>query len=689
MSIENVKTMKHWNITLDANNIAWVNLDKENAAVNTLSGEVMRELDTLLENFAVKTPAGVVFFSEKKTGFIMGADINEMAEVKTQGDAFRVVTMGQTIFDKIEALKCPTVALISGFCLGGGLELALACDYRIADDGQDTKLGLPEVQLGFLPGWGGIVRLPKLIGALKAMDLMLTGRMVSGVVASKMGFVDHAVPLRHFRRAAKMIILEKTRKHQPSFFEKLTNAAWVRPVLAKIMVKQTSAKASPKHYPAPFAIINSWKEKGVSRDAYAHSAKIFADLFDSAVSKNLRRVFHLQNGLKARAKKVEGFSPKHVHVVGAGVMGGDIAAFCALKGLTVTLQDRGPQYIAPALKRAGDLFKKKLKKSFLITAAFDRIEADVNGLGIKKADVIIEAIFENLEAKQALFKKIEKDAKPQAVLATNTSSIQLEKISEVLMKPERLVGIHFFNPVAKMMLVEVVRGEKTAEKEFNKAMAFVGKIGKLPVPVKSKSCFLVNRVLAPYMLEAGRLLDEGVQPELIDKTMKDFGMPMGPATLLDTVGLDIGLAVGKSYVAEFGGELPNRLKTLVDAGHLGVKTERGIYQYKKGKAEKQKIRFDGPREDIADRLILSYLNECVACLQEGITVDQDCIDAGLIFGTGFAPFTGGPIHYIFAEGVEKLKSKLENLAKTHGERFAPNPYWDELLNHKDQSIQVA
>ncbi len=648
-----MQNFKHWRLETDTDRVLWLYFDKQNATTNTMDKEVMEELSDVLDSLRNDTQhKGVIIASAKKNGFIAGADIAQFTKFPDEKEAERLLRRGQAIFDKIENLNMPTVAMIDGFCLGGGMELALACRYRVVCDDPKTRLGLPEVKLGIHPGWGGSVRMPRLIGGMDAMKLVLSGSTVSGKAAAKIGFADVAVPKRHLVRAAKYYVLEQPKPHQPTRLQALTNKKVFRKLLAKLIYKQVAAKANPAHYPAPFEVIKNWVEVGVEGDlAMEREAQSCARMFLGETCQNLVRVFFLQERLKALGKEVK-FVPQHVHVIGAGTMGGDIAAWCAMQGMTVTLQDREPKFIAPAIKRAYQLFKERLKENYLIQKAMDRLIPDVEGYGVPRADVIIEAIFEDLKAKQDLFKSLEINAKPTAILATNTSSIPIDEINTAMQNPSRLVGIHYFNPVAKMMLVEVVKGNKTDAGVFDKATAFVRKIDRLPLPVKSSPGFLVNRILMPYLLEAVAMIDEGIPASAIDKAMTDFGMPMGPVTLADTVGLDICLSVAKYLGKYMNTKVPARLTELVEGGKLGRKSGSGFYQYKNGKQVKiSGVVYEKPLTDISDRLVQRMLDESFACLREGVVADGDLLDAGMIFGTGFAPFRGGPIHYAKTKGI--------------------------------------
>lgn len=663
---------KHWEMHTDAEQIIWLGINRYQATVNTINHEVLDELNGLLQQIAQNhTAKGLIIYSLKEKGFIAGADVNSFAHFEGPAQAVDFLRKGQAVFTRLEHLPLPTVAMINGFCMGGGLELALACDYRIASDEKDTRLGLPEVLLGIHPGWGGTVRLPRLIGGFHALSqLMLTGAPVSASKAKQLGVVDDVVPLRQLKRAAQYFIIHQPPKHKPSFLQALSNQIWVRNGVAKLLRHELTKKIRQKYYPAPFAMLDLWeKESSFDERAYLKEADSVEQLITkSDTANNLIRVFLLRERLKSFAKESH-FKAEHVHVIGAGVMGGDIAAWCALKGLRVTLQDKTMAQIAPAIGRANQLFTKKLRKPHLIQAAKDRLIADPEGHGIQRADVIIEAVFENLEVKQAIVQQIEQQAKPDAIIATNTSSIPLDEINRVMQKPQRLVGIHFFNPVAKMELIEIVSGTKTAKEIAARSCAFVDQIGRLPLPVKSSPGFLINRVLMPYLMECVQLLEEGFAPEVIDNAAKAFGMIMGPVELADTVGMDVCLAVAENLTGHFGGSVPTRLKEMVQAGKLGRKTGEGFYRYQNGKPIKQKVTVNHQENDIAHRLIMRMVNEAAICVREEVVADDDLLDAGMIFATGFAPFRGGPLHYAKQFGHDKLNELFAKLATLHGDRF--------------------
>ncbi|MFK7815865.1 MAG: 3-hydroxyacyl-CoA dehydrogenase NAD-binding domain-containing protein [Gammaproteobacteria bacterium] len=677
------ETFKHWKVDQQDNGIVWLGMDVENNSTNVLSATVLAELYQILSKFSKKPPAGIAITSNKDNGFIAGADVKEFTQISNQQEALELVQFGQNVFKLLDKMPCATIAVVNGFCMGGGLELALACDYRVALKDSKTRLSLPEVRLGIHPGYGGTVRILRHVNPLIAMDLMLTGRSVSAGYAKKIGLIDDAIPMRLLRGAADKILLNKPNKKKAPKVSKILNNKLIRPIIAMQMRKQVAKKAKPEHYPAPYAIINHWlKFYGNEDKMLQHEAQSVAALSTTDAARNLVRVFLLQDELKALAtsnpeKKDEKI--KHVHIIGAGVMGGDIATWCVSQGLQVTLQDLKAESLAKAKQRAYSYFKKRLKKPLLIKIAMDRFALDINGYGIQKADIVIEAIFENKEAKRDLYTSIEPKLKKGALIVTNTSSIEIEQLCDAITDPTRLVGLHFFNPVTKMPLIEIVNGVQTDPKIAQRAINFAKQIGKLPLPTKSTPGFLVNRILTPYMVEAGLLHETGHSIKDIDHAAKEFGMPMGPIELADTVGLDVGFHVAKLLSGAYGYNIPSSFEVMVNKGQLGKKSGQGFYTWKKGKKISPKEKStNSDNKTIQDRLILRFLNEAVACHREGVVANKDLLDAGIIFGTGFAPFRGGPINYIETMGAAAMHRSLSKLNIQHGDRYSPDSGWQNL-----------
>ena len=668
----------HWKAESDAEGILVLTFDRAGTSVNTFARAVMDELAQIVERLSFEPPKGVVIRSGKESGFIAGADIHEFEMFEEQGGVLANIENGQRVFQNLARLRCPTVAAIHGFCMGGGTEMSLACRYRVATRDPKTKIGLPEVMLGIIPGWGGTARLPRLIGATDALPIMLTGKALSAEAAKSLGLVDALTsPELLVETAKEMIRHRHTRPLLQRAKAWATNIWPVRQILAPIVRRQASARARPDQYPAPFALIEVWRRGGSSiTQRLKLEARAVARLALTPTCRNLVRVYFLQERLKGLAAGAES-GIRRVHVIGAGVMGGDIAAWCALRGFDVTLQDREMKFIQPALDRAQELFSKRLKTSERIQPVAARLKADVDGKGIADADLVIEAIFENLEAKQELYRKTEPGMKPGALLASNTSSIPLDELRTAVNAPARFLGLHYFNPVAMMPLVEIVRQDRLDPVNEKRTLAFCKAIDKLPVPVRGTPGFLVNRILMPYLLESMRLFKEGVPGAVLDKAAKKFGMPMGPIELADTVGLDVAASVGKELGPFLGVEIPAGLDELIAAGKRGKKTGEGLYKWENGKPVKPEVdpNYQAPA-DITERMILPMLNEAVACLHDGVVEDADLLDAGVIFGTGFAPFRGGPIQHIRSEGAAKIKAQLAELAGKYGNRFAPKPGWE-------------
>lgn len=667
-----------WRISTDEDRIAWLEFDKPGSSTNTLSHAAMVDLDAKLAELEKQRPRAVVVVSAKPGGFIAGADIKEFTSLQTQAQGYELIRSGQRVIDRLAQLPCPTVAAIHGFALGGGLELALACRYRVAPSDGKTSLGLPEVQLGIHPGFGGTVRSVQLLGPEAAMDLMLTGKSINAEQALRIGLVDRLAPLAELRAVAKQLALAAPPPHRPVFKARLLNLSLVRPFVASKMRQQVRRRAPQQHYPAPYAMIDLWQQHGARGGAaYEAEARSIAAMFCTPTSRNLVRVFMLQDRLKGLGGKPAS-KATNAHVIGAGVMGGDIATWCAARGLQVSLQDRAMEYIQPALNRARGFFEKRYSDSTERANAVARLQADVDAQQVEHADVVIEAIFENAAAKKELYARLEPKLKPGAILATNTSSIVLESLADGLADPGRFVGLHFFNPVARMPLVEIIQSRDTRPEVLQTAMALARQLDKLPVPCRSAPGFVVNRVLMPYINEAMRAADEGVPLAMLDRVATDFGMPMGPIELADVVGLDVCLHVGAILAQAYGWPQSKNIQTLVEQKKLGKKTGQGFYLWQDGKPVKPESR-ETPAADLEDRLMLSMINVCMAVLREQVVDDADLLDAAVIFGTGFAPFRGGPLQYARSLGSTRVISKLEQLAAKYGDHFKPDPGWQAGL----------
>jgi 3-hydroxyacyl-CoA dehydrogenase / enoyl-CoA hydratase / 3-hydroxybutyryl-CoA epimerase len=667
-----------WTLEMDAERIAWLSCDTPGASTNVLSAAVLRDLAVKLGEIAAQHPLGVVLRSAKANGFIAGADIKEFLAIRTPEAGYELVRAGQAVLQQLEDLPCPSVAALHGFALGGGLELAMACTYRVAADDKTLSLGLPEVLLGIHPGFGGTVRTVQLVGVRPALDLMLKGRPIRGARALSIGLLDELVPPQELATRAKNLLLRRPPRKSAPWLDKLLNLSAIRPFIARQTSATLRRSVQREHYPAPFAILELWQRHGaVGIGSYEAEARSISRLMCTPTSRNLVRVFLLQDRLKGMGGESTA-EFKHVHVIGAGVMGGDIAAWSAFRGMTVTLQDRSAQLIQPALDRAKIFFEKRLKDPQAAQATLARLKMDVNGDGAAAADVVIEAIFENADAKRALYAQLEPKLKPSAVLATNTSSIMIEILCQQLQDPSRLVGIHFFNPVAQLQLVEIVQGAGTRHEVVQDALKFARKLDKLPLPCRSAPGFVVNRILTPYVNEAFFALEAGIPAAVIDRVAVQFGMPMGPLELTDVVGLDVSLNVGRVLGEAFQRQIPELLLNLVAQKKLGRKSGEGFYQWRDGKAQKEQAEGFAIPADLEDRLILPMLNEAVACLREGTIADADLLDAGAVFATGFAPFRGGPLQYAKDRGIAAIIGRLDELAQRYGERFRPDAGWRQL-----------
>ena len=636
---------KHWRFHTDLEKIGWLTIHSPEGSVNVLSREAIMELETLvarIEDLAASGElVGVVLLSDKESGFIAGADISEFDAMSDFSVLPEALKRTHALFARIENLKVPFVAGIHGFCLGGGLELALACHYRIAVNDDKTRIGFPEVNLGIFPGFGGTGRSIRQAGPVDAMGIMLTGKMLRAGAARGLNLVDKLVRHRDMLRwEGRKAVLSKRKSSAAPWSKRIMALGPLRGYVASKMREQAGKKARQEHYPAPYALIDLFEQHGDDWQAMIRGeVEAFVPLMGSPTATNLRRVFFLSEGLKKQGLKGAKFA--RVHVIGAGVMGGDIAAWCAYRGMSVTLQDLDMARIQPALDRAKKLFKKRYKKKHEVDAAMLRLVADPQGLGVPRADVIIEAVVEKLDVKQAIFAGVENKLKPDAILATNTSSIELERIAEALKDPARLIGLHFFNPVAQLPLVEVIRSRFNSDEAIARGASFAQAIGKSPVVVKSAPGFLVNRVLMPYMLGAVERVERGESKELLDAAAVAFGMPMGPIELMDTVGLD----VGKSVASELGHAVPedSQFARLIAAGKLGRKTGEGFYKWEKGKAVKGPAPAHADLAGLGRELVKPLVDTTEVVVGEGVVASPELADIGVILGTGFAPFLGGPL----------------------------------------------
>ena len=665
-----VNALRDWRYSVDRQGIAWAVFDREGESQNSLGRRALEELGAIVEEVerAARDRAvrGLVFISGKEKGFIVGADVREFEALTDERQIIDSVTMVNAYLDRIERLPVPVVCCIHGMCLGGGLELALACHWRIATRDDGTRVGFPEVRLGIFPGFNGTVRSIRQAGALSAMPLMLQGSMIRATVARGMGLLDELVPSPlNLRWAARKAVERKRKSKSAPIWKDLLRQWPARGLLANKLRSETAKKVREAHYPAPFRLIDLFETHAGHLDGMkAAETRAFAPLMLSDTSRNLRRVFKLSEMLKAQAPKDLDYKPLRAHVIGAGVMGADIAGWCVACGMEVSLQDVNPEQIAKGIDAQKKLFGRKFKTKAQRDAARARLIADPQGANIGRADIVIEAIVERLEVKQSLFQSIEGKLKPGAVLATNTSSIMIEDIARPLADPGRLIGIHFFNPVAQMPLVEVVRGAQSREDEVRKGCAFVTAIDKFPLIVKSSPGFLVNRVLAPYMMAALQRVERGEAKEKIDEAARTFGMPMGPVELADTVGLDVCAHVGKILNAPAGES--SKLDQMVAAGKLGKKSGEGFYVWKDGKPQKTEPETPYDQfelERLGRELVEPLIRECERCRDERIVENADFVDAGVIFGTGFAPFRGGPLHFI----ANEHKSNVEPLRRPAAE----------------------
>lgn len=684
---------KAFSLKIDEQNIAWLAIDVPNEKMNTLQAafaDEMKEIFAQLKDTSgVK---GMIIHSLKPDNFVAGADVRMLEACTTASEAEALAKQGQELFQQLSDLSYPVVAAIHGPCLGGGLELALACDYRVCTDSDKTRLGLPEVQLGLLPGSGGTQRLPRLIGLLPSLDLILTGKQLRAKKAKKLGVVDACVPETILLDVAKQLIEKGKNKgnKKQSTKEKLMSGSGLG---RKFVFEQAAKKTNEKtrgNYPATVAIlevIQHGLEKGFAQGQELE-AKRFGELVMSSESKALRSIFFATTEMKKEnGAEAEPAAVNKVGVLGGGLMGAGISHVSVAKAkVPVRIKDVSNDGVLNALNYNYKLFEKQRKRRIISKAGLQsnmlQLSGGIDFTSFNHIDVVIEAVFEDLDLKQTMVADIEANAKPETIFATNTSSLPIHKIAEKAERPENIVGLHYFSPVEKMPLVEVIPHETTSEATISTVVALAKKQGKTPIVVKDKAGFYVNRILAPYMNEAAHILLANEPIEQLDGALLDFGFPVGPITLLDEVGVDIGAKIMPILVNELGERFkgPDVFDTLLNDGRKGRKSGKGFYTYKGKKKEVDKSVYKllnlTPESklsdnDIALRCVLPMLNEAVRCLDDGIIRSPRDGDIGAIFGIGFPPFLGGPFRYMDQFGLKELVEKMNEFASKYGDRYAP------------------
>jgi 3-hydroxyacyl-CoA dehydrogenase/enoyl-CoA hydratase/3-hydroxybutyryl-CoA epimerase len=690
--------MSSFTYEINADGIAILTFDLAGEKVNKLTAQAMEELNAVLDELAArKEIKALVFRSGKDLNFIVGADIAEIRNITDAETGEQLARKGQVVFSKLESLPFPTVAAIHGPCMGGGMELALACSYRIISNDQRTALALPEVKLGIIPGFGGTQRLPRLVGLTNALDMILTGKSVYARKARKIGLADEVTYKELLVQRA--LVMAKTAIGKP----KKTAVRAKRPLVIKLLegnpltrllmyrtAYRNVLKETHGNYPAPLAALESIRY-GISHHGeagYIREAKHLGRLAPSEVSKNLVSIFYLNEMLR-KDLHPSSMTVTRAGVLGAGIMGGGIAQLFAERGVTARVKDINTRAIGAGLKEAWDIFNKRAKKGILTAIqardGFDRITGATDYSGFGKADVAVEAVVENMDVKKSVLRDFETVAGESAIYASNTSSLSITELATASSRPGKVVGMHFFNPVEKMPLVEIVRGRKTSDEAVAAIATLARKLGKLPVVVNDGPGFLVNRILMPYLGEAVALLAEGGRIDEIDRALLQFGMPMGAFILLDEIGIDIAHKVSEILYQGLGPRVKPSplLGALYKEGYYGKKNRKGFYQYQGRKRGSQDVTIyrriaasPGMKntmrpEEIIDRTMLLMIKEAALCLEEKIIDRSDLLDAPLIFGIGFPPFRGGLLKYADAIGAKTIVEKLEGYAKKYGERFTP------------------
>jgi len=700
---------------VDAEGVLWIVFDTPGQKVNLLSEATLKELDRLLEGARHRDEIRAVLFTSAKSGmFIAGMDIEQIASVDDAYRGAEAARFGQAVFQKIADLERPSACAINGTCLGGGTEMALACSFRVAADRADLRIGLPEVKLGIIPGFGGTQRLPRLVGLIPSLDLILAGRTLDARRAYKIGLVDQVAPEAYVERQALALLREAVAEGESVVAGRLRRKQKLVPRLIQAVGplrrkaleqarKRTAAKVSPENYPAPFRAIEAIDAACTQelQQGLDFEARLIGELIPTRTSKNLIWLFKSQTALKNDTGDVRA-TPRTIHraaVLGAGIMGGGIAQLVADREVPVRLKDLNYEAILTALATANAVWRRKLKRRRIDKRELNQkmafIAPTLDDTGLSHVDIVLEAVVEDLEIKRRVLADTERRVGERTVFATNTSSLPITDIAAGAMRPERVVGLHFFNPVDRMPLVEIIAGERSSPEALVTAHAFAIKLGKTPVIVKDGPGFLVNRILTFYLNEALQMLVEGVRMEALDDSMEQFGMPMGPFALLDQIGLDTAGHVAGVLRAAFGeraGATVDVLETVTGSGRQGRKNGRGFYRYRNGKrhgADGEIYNLIGtreprevPAETLQERMILAMVNEAALCLEEGVVAQPRDIDVAMVMGTGFPPFRGGLLRYADEIGVPVVADRLSRLADAHGGRFRPANLFGEMVRQQ-------
>ena len=686
---------------LDGDGILTVTFDAPGKAVNTITWQMLLDLEQVITAVERDKPKGVIFASAKPDCFVAGGDLFDIRKMASDPALMtKFLADGQALWNRVEKLPVPTCVAINGDCLGGGYELALACSYRVAADDGSINIGLPEVKIGILPGWGGTTRLPRLIGLPKSLPLLLTGKALPPKKARKAGLIDETVRPEALLAAAKRVVLKGLpRPRKLPLADRVLASGPARKLVLSKAVKST-LEQTHGNYPAAMKILEIVRAgyDGGFQAGLDAERKALRELMDTEACHNLMRLFFLRQGAKkavaAQLNGERGSEVKHAAVIGGGTMGAGIAYAIARAGIQVRLVEVNPKAAAAAMGRVRKTLDEDVAAGRLSALearhAFNRVSPTVEWTGLSLADVVIEAVAESMDVKKEVFAKLDRLCRPDAVLASNTSSLGIAEMAAATAHPNRVIGLHFFNPVPKMPLVEVVRAPRSDDRSLATGVALTTRIGKTPVLVKDAPGFLVNRVLIPYLAEALALAGEGASIAAVDEAMKAWGMPMGPFELLDEIGLDIGAHVLKSLGEKLEEPLavPPAMAKVLERGWLGKKSGTGFYLYGEGKRKKKARpvvnaelaaivaggRQSAPcAEDVQWRLVLPMVNEAARLLAEGVTDSTDTVDLATVFGTGFAPFRGGLARFADSVGADKLLVRLESLAAKHGARFKPAP----------------